>query len=204
MPKVNQRTFPVVRCQWLIEISVRSEIDSISTGLPNENKIADVFVQEDISWPSIAITGGSHTNETVMTRIHYIPYISVFGFVMLMVELCDMYCEPREAPWAKAETKWTPFCTQHFQMHLFLDENVRILTKLSMKFVAQGPLNNIPALVKIMAWQRPGTKPLYEPMMVSLLTHICVTQPNELSHWPLKLKNSSSNKVVHRNITFVQ
>ena len=28
-----------------------------------------------------------------------------------------------------------------------------------------------------MAWRRPGDKPLYKPMMVSLLTHICVTRP---------------------------
>ena len=28
-----------------------------------------------------------------------------------------------------------------------------------------------------MAWRRPGDKPLSEPMMVSLLTHICVTRP---------------------------
>ena len=28
-----------------------------------------------------------------------------------------------------------------------------------------------------MAWRRPGDKPLSEPIMVSLLTHICVTRP---------------------------
>ena len=38
-------------------------------------------------------------------------------------------------------------------------------------------MNNIPALVQIMAWRRPGDKPLSEPMMVSLPTHICVTRP---------------------------
>ena len=38
-----------------------------------------------------------------------------------------------------------------------------------------------PALVQIMAWRRPGDKPLSEPMMLSLLTHICVTRP----HFPL-------------------
>ena len=38
-------------------------------------------------------------------------------------------------------------------------------------------LTNIPALVQIMAWHRPGDKPLFEPMMVSLLMHICVTRP---------------------------
>ena len=28
-----------------------------------------------------------------------------------------------------------------------------------------------------MAWRRPGDKPLSEPMMISWLTHICVTRP---------------------------
>ena len=34
-----------------------------------------------------------------------------------------------------------------------------------------------PALVQIMTWRRPGDKSLSEPMMFSLLTHICVTRP---------------------------
>ena len=32
-------------------------------------------------------------------------------------------------------------------------------------------------LVQIMAWRRPDDKPLSEPMMVSLLTYICLTRP---------------------------
>ena len=60
---------------------------------------------------------------------------------------------------------------------LFVNENVRISIKISLKFVPNGPINNIPALVQIMAWRRLGDKLLSEPMMVSLLTHICVTQP---------------------------
>ena len=60
---------------------------------------------------------------------------------------------------------------------IFLNENVRISIKISPKFVPKGPINNIPALVQIMAWRRSGDKPLSEPMMVNLLTHICVTLP---------------------------
>ena len=43
---------------------------------------------------------------------------------------------------------------------------------MKMKFVPKGSINNIPALVQIMAWRRSGDKPLSEPMMVSLQTHI--------------------------------
>ena len=35
----------------------------------------------------------------------------------------------------------------------------------SLEFVPKGRINNIPALVKIMAWRRSGDKPLSEPMM---------------------------------------
>ena len=60
---------------------------------------------------------------------------------------------------------------------IFLNENVIILIKISLKFVAIAPNNNIPALVQIMAWRRPGDKPLTEPMMLRLPTHICVSRP---------------------------
>ena len=60
---------------------------------------------------------------------------------------------------------------------IFVNENVRILIEISLKFVPKGPINNIPSLVQIMAWRRPGDKPLSEPMMISLLAHICVTRP---------------------------
>ena len=60
---------------------------------------------------------------------------------------------------------------------IFLNENASISIDISLKFVPNGPINNIPALVKIMAWRRPGDKPLSEPMVVRLPMHICVTRP---------------------------
>ena len=60
---------------------------------------------------------------------------------------------------------------------IFLNENIWIPIEISLKFVPQGPINNTPALVQIMAWRRPGGKPLSGPMMVRLPTHICVTRP---------------------------
>ena len=60
---------------------------------------------------------------------------------------------------------------------IFLNENVWIPITIWLEFVPRGPINNVPALVQIMAWRRSGDKPLSEPMMVSLPTHICVTRP---------------------------
>ena len=67
---------------------------------------------------------------------------------------------------------------------IFLKENVRILLKISMKFVPKVRINNIPALVQ--AWRRPGDKPLSEPMLVRLPTHICVTRPQWVKVDPTK------------------
>ena len=59
---------------------------------------------------------------------------------------------------------------------IFLNENVRISIKVSLNFVPKGTINNNPTLVQIMAWRRLGDKPLSEPMVVSLLSHICVAR----------------------------
>ena len=66
-------------------------------------------------------------------------------------------------------------------IRMFLNENVRISIKMSLKFVPKGQINNIPALVQIMAWHRSGDKPLSELMMVSLLTHICITRAQRVN-----------------------
>ena len=60
---------------------------------------------------------------------------------------------------------------------IFLNKNIRISIIISRKFVPRSLINNIPALVLIMAWRRPGDRPLSEPMMVRSLTHIYVTRP---------------------------
>ena len=63
--------------------------------------------------------------------------------------------------------------------------------------VPKDPVNNIPPLVQIMAWRRPGDKPLFEPMMVSLLTHICVTRPQWVNGSKSILKHVTCNVCVN-------
>ena len=69
-----------------------------------------------------------------------------------------------------------------------LNENVWISIDISLKFVPRGPINNIPTLVQVMAWRRPGDKPLSETMMVSSPTHIYVTRPQ----WVKDITHNSS------------
>ena len=73
------------------------------------------------------------------------------------------------------------YCADDTFKCLLFNQNILISIRISLEFVPKGPINHIPALDQIMAWHRPGDKPLSEPMMVRLFTHICVISPNELS-----------------------
>ena len=68
---------------------------------------------------------------------------------------------------------------------IFVTKNVWISIKISLKFILKDPVNNIPALIQIMAWHRLGDKPLSEPMMVSLLTICASVGLNELTYGQL-------------------
>ena len=60
---------------------------------------------------------------------------------------------------------------------IFFNEKVLISIKISLKFVPKGPIDNITALIQIMARYRTDDKPISEPMLVSLLSDICVIRP---------------------------
>ena len=53
-----------------------------------------------------------------------------------------------------------------FFKFIFLNENLLTAIKISLKFIPKGPINNIPALVQIMAWRLPGDKPLSGTMVI--------------------------------------
>ena len=65
--------------------------------------------------------------------------------------------------------------------YIFLNETVWISIKMSLKFVPKGIINNIPALVQIMALRRPSDKPVSEPIMARLPTHISVTRSQSVN-----------------------
>ena len=48
---------------------------------------------------------------------------------------------------------------------LVLNKGIWISIDISLKFVLKGQINNISGLVQIMAWRRPGDKPLSEPIL---------------------------------------
>ena len=105
--------------------------------------------------------------------------LSYEGRFHLCIELVKNYCQQAAYLHShiEAETKWMPFSRRLFQMHFCECIWILISIKILLKFVPMLPVNNIPALVRIMAWRQPGDKPLSKPMMDSFMTHICFTQP---------------------------
>ena len=77
---------------------------------------------------------------------------------------------------------WPSFSRGDIYKWIVVNKYTWITIKMSLKFVPIGSINNIPALVQIMAWCRPADKRLSEPMMFSLLTHICITRPQHVMY----------------------
>ena len=98
-----------------------------------------------------------------ITPVLWAKYTSLpFGIVFLtLFEIRGIFSLTH---WGR--DKMAAISRQHFQID-FLEWILWISIKMSLKFVPRGPIINIPALVQIMAWRRPGDKPLSEPMMVS-------------------------------------
>ena len=66
------------------------------------------------------------------------------------------------------------------------------------QFVPEGQINNIPPLVQIMAWRRPGDKLLSDPMM----THIDVTRSQ--LHWSKQDSPSGATlKNMGKSVTWI-
>ena len=169
--------------QWSIKI--RRYFDGMILFWEPHASESDLYVESDIKYLQLKFT------QEVETSVYFITPFAV---------ACPMATESKKhrshiyncfSANTNAEVNYTPsgpfnslrprLNRRPFEDDIFkciiLNENVWIQIKISLKFVPGGPINNIPALVQIMAWRRPGDKPLSEPMMVGLPTHICVARP---------------------------
>ena len=108
-------------------------------------------------------------------NVHDIPSLDIFARGLLTAKVCsESITMPVNTLRPRQNGRLSP---DDIFKWIFLNENLWISNKISLKFVPKGQINNIPALVQIMAWCRSGDKPLSETMMVSLLTHIYATRP---------------------------
>ena len=129
-------------------------------------------------WCPITVTTGPccHDNTAMNHRMWCIWYI--YGVDAWLLKVWWHSC-------AGTSTELCTYCTHWgrdkmaaiFQTTF---SNAFFLTKICdipLKFVLKGPNNNIPTLVQVIAWRRPGEKPLSGPLLVNLLTHLCVSRP---------------------------
>ena len=111
--------------------------------------------------------------------IHYL-FIGDSNFILLWIpdslpaSMCDDSMSTFMIKTSRLRQNGCHFADNAFKCILF-NENIWISNIICLKFGPQGVIDNIPALVQIMAWCRPGNKPLSEPMIISLLMHLCVT-----------------------------
>ena len=56
-------------------------------------------------------------------------------------------------------------CADDIFKRIFMNENFYISIQISLMFVPNGSIDNLAALVQVMAWHRTGDKPLSEPTL---------------------------------------
>ena len=150
-----------------------------------------VYIRSQLKWVIISLDTGSKPKYVVLpipylqtiqdlflTRLHIIKCAVQIKMQMyfMLGKSSSSWFQTSVSYHIEAKTGWTPFRRRHFHVH-FLQWNCCILIKLSLKYVRKGPIDNNRALVRTTAWRRSGDKPLSEPMMISLPTHMCVTRP---------------------------
>ena len=110
-----------------------------------KKKIGGELDYSFVSWPEENAEGHRNTAYS---------HVGTFAFTWNEKVWFMNTLRPRQNDWAFS---WRPF-----QKH-FLKWECMIET--SLKFVPVGPINNILAMGQIMAWHRPGNKPLSDEMM---------------------------------------
>ena len=101
-------------------------------------------------------------------------------------------------------TGWC-FCSlnkQKYFRHIFSLLHVwklSSLNQISLKFVPDGPINNMPVLAQIMHWRPTGDKPFVWTHDGLCQTHICVTRPHWGKAWICVL---STSKPTHLHTKF--
>ena len=174
-------------------------------------------------WVSCFVYSSQRTRHAIITPLlcHYVKTTSWRRFDVIMTLLLrHVYTgiRPLEIP-AVVQKSLTVPCTslmagklvnslrprrnrRHFAdgifKCIFLNENEWSSLRISLKFVPKVRINNSPSLVQIMAWCLPGDKPLSNPMVVSLLTHTCVTRPQwDINRLYLAISCNSTTQRAH-------
>ena len=152
---------------WYFSVAVELILRPNEIGLINSNTRLQPVASDSVQYQEVLGSRGHSSREWVSSLC-----LEWLGEVVFTEEFNTLRPRPNWHHFADDTLKfsWLRMLEFLFEFHcsLFL-----------------SPINNIPALVQIMAWCRPGDRPLSEPMMVSLLMHTCITQPQWVKaiHW---------------------
>ena len=123
----------------------------------------------------------------VLTMITHLPILNI----MYIVNDLTHWDQDKMAAISQTAFSNALYWMQMFELHL----------KFHWGLFPKCPVDKIPALVQIMASRRSNGKPLSEPMMVTLLMHICITQPQWVKSGTLKLEQINSVMGLQRRLT---
>ena len=125
-----------------------------------------------------------HSTETAV-HIVFAPWVSLISAVVPYTSFYSYLSGLHPWHWCNLTSAAVPFnpsinspppppWTRHFADDvikcIFWNENALISIKNSLKFIPNGQISNILVLVQIMAWRRPGDKPLSELMLTLVET----------------------------------
>ena len=139
---------------------------------------------------TLSATGGCTTaNDVVILQTVPVPKVSGSTFpyttwTMTMIhhrfrQPSLLFSTDHSPIWWKVHSQ----CSSNFSFSGFVGPETSLPMGLNSMDVAGACLlnavltKNIPTSVQVMAWRRTGDNTLSEPMMVRLLTHICVARP---------------------------
>ena len=86
-------------------------------------------------------------------------------FLKSQITMEHLWCEPNPDGQIWLQDKMAAFLADNNFKCIFLNENRWISIRIWLKFVPNGPIDNKPALVQVLAWRRTGNKPLPELML---------------------------------------
>ena len=86
-----------------------------------------------------------------------------FLAIVLALFLGDIPVLVQRESHIETETKWPPFRRRYFEGH-FLERKLLNVSYNFLQMCSLGLIDNMAALVQIMAWRRTGDKPSSEPM----------------------------------------
>ena len=104
----------------------------------------------------------------VVIVYRHVMHLAIRGNVLANNSSRQLVLNLTHLPW----TQWPPFLRRHFRC-IFLNEKVRILIRISLKYVLKGPIDNNSALVWIMVrgrWALVAAVGLYAWVKFSVMT----------------------------------